>query len=209
MSWWKSKATVKAKETARQDDKAKPATENKAKDKELIPAEWHAAVSALRAYLFGLWRRRISGHEDRCDMSLHGRRKVNKCVTVSLFLLPIMGSAGYAATLYLACSYHNLLDRFPAANSFSVQIQSSDEHVTSIKMSMGAWCDSRDGQVTSGEISFPCAIELAGQRISFSFTLDRLSGAFEQRSFFAGKLLQVHHGSCTLKSGHLLLPAIL
>jgi hypothetical protein len=39
MSWWKSKATVKAKETARQDERAKPATEEKAKDKELIPAE--------------------------------------------------------------------------------------------------------------------------------------------------------------------------
>ena len=119
---------------------------------------------------------------------------MNKCLTVCLILLPILGSAGYAATLDLACSYHT-----PASNSFSVRIQSSDEQVISIRMSMGAWCDTRDGQVTSEEISFPCAFELAGQRISFSFTLNRLSGVFEQRSFFAGKLQQVHHGSCTLK----------
>jgi hypothetical protein len=82
-----------------------------------------------------------------------------------------------------------------------VQIQSSDEQVTSIKISMGGWCDSSDGQVTEKEISFPCAFELAGRRISFSFTLDRLSGAFEQRFFVGGKLQQVHYGSCTWKTG--------
>jgi hypothetical protein len=39
MTWWKSKAAVKAKETAPHDDKAKSAPEEKVKEKELIPAE--------------------------------------------------------------------------------------------------------------------------------------------------------------------------
>jgi hypothetical protein len=38
-TWWKSKAAVKAKETARQDEKVKSAGEEKVKEKELIPAE--------------------------------------------------------------------------------------------------------------------------------------------------------------------------
>ena len=38
-TWWKSKATVKAKENARQDDKVKSVPEEKVKEKELIPAE--------------------------------------------------------------------------------------------------------------------------------------------------------------------------
>jgi hypothetical protein len=38
-TWWKSKTAVKAKETARQDDKVKSATEEKVKEKEFIPAE--------------------------------------------------------------------------------------------------------------------------------------------------------------------------
>jgi hypothetical protein len=39
MTWWKSKTAVKAKGTARQDDKAKPAPEEKVKEKELVLAE--------------------------------------------------------------------------------------------------------------------------------------------------------------------------
>jgi hypothetical protein len=119
---------------------------------------------------------------------------MSKGLALSLILLLIFVSAGDASTLKLMCSYG------PAADSFFAQIQFSHERVTSIRISKGGWCDSRDGQVTEKEISFPCAFELAGRRISFSFTLDRLSGAFEQRFFVGGKLQQVHHGSCTLKS---------
>jgi hypothetical protein len=38
-TWWKSKAAVKAKETERKDDTTKSVTEEKVKEKELIPAE--------------------------------------------------------------------------------------------------------------------------------------------------------------------------
>jgi hypothetical protein len=114
-----------------------------------------------------------------------------------LMLLASFASAGDAATLDLACSRDRLLDKSSATDPFFVQIQSSDDQVISIKVSMGAWCDARDGQVTQQEISFPCALELAGRRISFSFTLDRVSGAFEQRFFVLGKLQQVDHGICT------------
>jgi hypothetical protein len=38
-TWWKSKTAEKAKETVRQDNKAKPVPEEKVKEKELIPAE--------------------------------------------------------------------------------------------------------------------------------------------------------------------------
>jgi hypothetical protein len=38
-TWWKSKAAIKAKETARQDDKTNQVPEENVKEKELIPAE--------------------------------------------------------------------------------------------------------------------------------------------------------------------------
>jgi hypothetical protein len=117
--------------------------------------------------------------------------------TFSMVLLSLFASAG-AATLDLTCSRDRLLEGSPATGLFSVQIQSSHGQVTSIKHSLGGWCDVRDGQVTEQEISFPCAFELAGQRVSFSFTLNKLTGFFEQRFFVGGKLQQIHHGSCTL-----------
>jgi hypothetical protein len=125
--------------------------------------------------------------------------------SVSMLLLPLFASAGDAATIDLACSRDSLPGEPPAAHPFFVQIRSSERQVTSIELSTGGWCDSRDGQVTEEEISFPCAIDLAGRRITFSFTLDKRSGAFEQRFFVGGKLQQVGYGICTWKTSDVLL----
>jgi hypothetical protein len=127
---------------------------------------------------------------------------MRKSLARSLILLPIVVSAGVVSagdveTLNLACSRDRLNEKPATTDPFFVQIQSLDDEIISIKLSMGGWCNSKDAQVTQKEISFPCAFELASRRISFSFTLDRLRGAFEQRFFVGGKLQQIYYGSCT------------
>jgi hypothetical protein len=117
-----------------------------------------------------------------------------------VFLL-VVPSTGAAATVNLLCSYEESLDTdrritSPAHGELSAQIKFSEKQVTDITVSKSSWCNPSAAFVTETEIGFACAFDLAGQRISYSFTFDRLKGTFEQRFFVGGKLGQVSYGQC-------------
>jgi hypothetical protein len=122
----------------------------------------------------------------------------------ALVPVPVFVGTAWAETVSLTCFSENSLDvkrnvTTPWFGRFSAQIKFSDERVTGIVTGQAHWCNLSGAFVTGEEIGFPCSFNLAGQRISYSFTLDRFSGTFEQRFFIGGKLRQVHYGRCSLK----------
>jgi hypothetical protein len=116
-------------------------------------------------------------------------------------LLAIFPTAGSGGTVSLTCSYDQTFDvktrvTAPTTGELSVEIQFIEEQVTGIKLNQGGWCNKHDAFVSEMEISFPCAIDLAGQRLTFSFTFNRLNGALEQRFFIGSKLRLIRYGTC-------------
>jgi hypothetical protein len=119
-------------------------------------------------------------------------------------LMPIVAGSAWAETVSLTCFSEKSLDvkrnvTSPRFGGFSAQIMISDEKVTGIVTGQAHWCNLSSAFVTGEEIGFPCSFNLAGQRISYSFTLDRVRSTFEQRFFIGGTLRQVDYGRCSLK----------
>lgn len=152
----------------------------------------------------GKMQARIGGSNDCPPWANFVRRAMHtRLVVFPILLLPIYSSINSAATLNLSCSYDHTVDarkgtQLPAAGQLSAQIQFSEENVTAITVSKGEWCDPNGAFVSDTEISFACGLDLAGQRISYSFTLNRVNGALEQRFFVGGKLAVVQYGHCKI-----------
>lgn len=122
-------------------------------------------------------------------------------VAASLVFLCASASQAMAGTINLDCIYEAVVEGEEKSAStmlehFSAQIHFTDDQVTKITVGKGNQCDARLAFVTDMEIGFACGIDLAGQRISYTFTLNRLTSAFEQRFFFAGKLKFIRFGRC-------------
>jgi hypothetical protein len=122
-------------------------------------------------------------------------------VAASLAFLSASESNATAATINLDCSYEPVGEGEEKSASnvpeqFSAQIHFTGDQATKVTVGKGNQCDARLAFVTEMEIGFACGIDLAGQRISYTFTLNRLTSAFEQRFFFAGKLKLIHFGRC-------------
>jgi hypothetical protein len=127
--------------------------------------------------------------------------KLVSLVAVLLIVLTAIASYAAAATVNLDCTYERAFDvekksTSAATGHLSAQIQFTEEGVTKVIVSKGSRCDPRLGFVTDIEIGFACSLDLAGQRISYTFTFNRLSGSLEQRFFFGGKLEQIRYGRC-------------
>jgi hypothetical protein len=126
--------------------------------------------------------------------------KIAKGIIASLFLVALATIAS-AETLNLACFYDRTLHykmgtTSRAKGEIFAQIELAAERVVQISINKGHWCDPRSAFVSATEISFACAFELPAQRISYSFTLNRIAGEFEQRVFLRGKLTIIHYGRC-------------
>jgi hypothetical protein len=124
--------------------------------------------------------------------------------SATLAVLPASTFHATAGTINLDCTYERVAEGKSTSNvpeNFSAQIQFSDDQVTKITAGKGNRCDPRLAFVTDMEIGFACGIDLAGQRISYTFTLSRLTSSFEQRFFFAGKLKLIHFGRCAFQPG--------
>jgi hypothetical protein len=124
-------------------------------------------------------------------------------VAVLVAALPAVASYAAAGTVNLECAYERALDvdnnsTSGATGHLSAHIQFTEDAVTEVIVSKGSRCDPRFGFVTDMEIGFACGLDLAGQRISYTFTLSRISGLLEQRFFFRGKLRQIHYGRCKI-----------
>jgi hypothetical protein len=122
-------------------------------------------------------------------------------VAVIFVILPAIASCAQAATVKLDCTYQHALEGNEKSTSaapghFSAQIQFTDDEVTKITVGKSSRCDPRLAFVTDSEIGFACGIDLAGQRISYTFTLNRFKGSLEQRFFFDGKLKAIKFGQC-------------
>jgi hypothetical protein len=128
-------------------------------------------------------------------------RMLKTMIAVLVAALPIIPSYAAAATVNLDCSYERTLDvekklTSAAAGHLSVEIQFTPEGATKVTVNKSSRCDPRLAFVTDMEIGFACALDLPGQRISYTFTFDRHSGSLEQRFFFQGELEQIHYGRC-------------
>ena len=135
-----------------------------------------------------------------CIMELSKKWTFRRLARVPCVLLPIF-SSDPAATIVLTCSYTESLEvkkqtTSPAAGQFSLQIQTSGERVVHLASSKGDWCDPNSGVITEIEISFACAFDLAGQRVSSTYTLNRVTGGLEQRLFMGGRLAKILFGHC-------------
>lgn len=122
-------------------------------------------------------------------------------VAVLLTAPTALASYAAAATVNLDCTYDRTLDvdknsASAATGHLSAQIQYTEDGVTKVIVSKSSWCNPRLGFVTDMEIGFACSLDLAGQRISYTFTFDRLSGSLEQRFFSGGKLGRIRYGRC-------------
>jgi hypothetical protein len=116
-------------------------------------------------------------------------------------VLAILPTAVSSETVSLTCSYDQTLDvktrvMSPTTGEFSVEIEFAEEQVSGIKVNKSGWCNKYDVFVSEIEISFPCAFDLAGQRITSSFTFNRQTGTLERRFFIGGKLGVIHYGEC-------------
>lgn len=130
---------------------------------------------------------------------------VLRLTVVGFAFLSILSWPGLAATIGLTCVSEKSLDvkrriASPASGQFSAHIELFGEHVVGITVSKAHWCSPSGAFVTDREIGFACGLNLAGQRISYSFTFERLHGTFEQRIFVIGRLRQVNYGVCRLET---------
>lgn len=128
------------------------------------------------------------------------RKRLAAVPFVLFFTVPSFGST---ATIDLTCSYDQNFNvrkgiTSPTTGRFSAKIRFSGEHVIRILVTRGDWCNPSNALATEMEISFACSLDLAGQRISYSFTFNRLDGDLEQRFFIAGKLGQIYYGQCSI-----------
>ncbi|HEY7747061.1 MAG TPA: hypothetical protein VH933_00065 [Aestuariivirgaceae bacterium] len=123
-----------------------------------------------------------------------------KTLVASLAVLPTISAFSVADTISLDCTYQNVLDVERQSNSvttgnFSAHVQSTENGIAGAIVK-DAWCDPRSGLLSEMEISFACAIDMAGQRFSYTVTFNRLNSLLEQRFFIGGKLRLIYYGQC-------------
>lgn len=121
------------------------------------------------------------------------------------FALPGAASAAVVGTLDLECTYERTFDVKSKSIStetgqFSARIEVTDNTVSKVTSSKGSHCDHRLAFADEMEVGFACGIDLAAQRITYTFTFDKSTGSFEQRFFVGRQLNRIRYGRCKARN---------
>jgi hypothetical protein len=135
-------------------------------------------------------------------------KRARRCLAL-LCAVPIAPSSAASAdvmrTFDLECAYERAFDIASKSivaetGQFSAWIEFTDNAVSKVVSSKGSHCDPRLAFVDEMEVGFACGINLAAQRITYTFTFDKSSGSFEQRFFFGRQLSRIRYGRCNAKN---------
>jgi hypothetical protein len=128
-------------------------------------------------------------------------RRCLAMLSVLEFALSGALSAAAAGALELECIYERAFDVESKSTSietgqFSARIDFTGDAVSRVASGKGSHCNPRLAFVDEREVGFACGIDLAAQRITYTFTFDRSSGSFEQRFFSGRQLSRIRYGRC-------------